>query len=111
MFELADDFGRLLAQLARDLVVAPLGLDLGADFVEIAFARRRDAEHVVPDVAAGKLDRIVVDADVAGEGLRDPVEAARNIGPRLAGGGTAGAIDRVDRDRGKSKLLRRLDHA
>src|SRR5712672_965698 len=109
--ELADHFGRLRAQLARDLVVAPPRFDLAADFVERAFARGCDAEHVVPDIAAGKLDRIVVDADVAGEGLRNQVEAARNIGDRLAIGGTAGAIDCLDRDRGQSELLRRLDHA
>ena len=111
LLELLHHFGRLGAQPGRDLVVAPLRLDLVLDLVEIAFARRRDAEHVVPDIAAVELDRIVVDADVAGEGLRDHVEAARNVGHRLAVGGAAGAIDGVDGDGGQPELLRGLDHA
>jgi hypothetical protein len=83
LIELLDHLGRLGAQAAADLVVAPACLDLILDLVDRAFARRRDAENVEPDIAAAELDRIVVDADVAGEGLRDDVEALRNAGNRL----------------------------
>src|ERR1700730_18747174 len=111
MFELASHFGRLGPQPGRARVVTPPRLDLILDLVETALARRRDAEHIVPDIAAAKLDRVVVDADIAVEGLRDHVEAARNIGHQLTVGKAAGAIDRVDRDGGQSELLRRLDRA
>ena len=69
------------------------------------------SEHVIPDVAAVELDRIVVDADIAVEGLRDDVEAAGNVGHQLAVEEAAGAIDGVDGHGGKPELLRGFDHA
>ena len=70
--QLLHHLGRLGLQPARDLVGAPARLDLVLDLVERAFARRRDAEHVVPDIAAAIGDRVIVDADVAVEGLARP---------------------------------------
>ena len=61
----------------------------------------RDAENVVPDITAVECDRIVVDADIAGKGLRDDIEAVGNAGRELAVGKAAGAIDRVDGDGGQ----------
>ena len=110
LVELLHHVGRLGAQTAGDLVVAPARLDLVLDLVEGAVARRGDAEHVVPDIAAAIGNRLVVDADVAVEGLRDDVEAGRDIG-RLAVGQAAGAVDGIDGDGGEPQLLRGLDHA
>jgi hypothetical protein len=47
----------------------PSRLDLVPDLIEVALARRCDAQNVVPDIAAVKRDRIVVDANIAVEGL------------------------------------------
>src|SRR6185295_10949797 len=110
VLELLHHLGRFRPQLARDLVFAPFRLDLAANLVERALARGRNAQHVVPDIAAGKLDRFIVHADVAVEGLRNHVKAARNVGDGLAIGQAAGAIDSVDRDGGQAELLRSLDH-
>src|SRR3984893_11359533 len=110
LFELLHHFGGLGPQLARDLVVAPSGLDLVLDLVEAAFARWRDAENVVPDIAAVERNRIVVDADVAVEGLRDDIETARNVVAQLTARGAAGAIDGVDGDGGEPEFLGGFDH-
>jgi len=48
------------------------------DLTEVAIARRRNADHVVPDIATTALDRMVVDADIAADGLRTDIEAARD---------------------------------
>src|SRR5919206_169299 len=49
VFELLHHLGRLGLQLGRDLVLPPARLDLIADLIQIAVARGRDGEHVVPD--------------------------------------------------------------
>src|SRR4029077_11211535 len=109
--ELLDAVGRFRFQPGRDLVLAPFRLDLVADLVEVALARGRDAEHVIPDIAAIELDRLVVDADIAAEGLRDHVEAARDILHGLAVRHPPGAIDGIDRDGGEPELLRGFGYA
>ena len=76
--------------------------------------RSRDgvmAENIVPDIAAVELDGIVVDADVAVEGLRDDVEAAGDVRRRLAAGKAARAVHGVDGDGGEPQFLRGLDNA
>src|SRR6266702_777208 len=111
LFEFLNHLGRLGAQAAGDLVVAPSGLDLVLDLVKAPFARRRDAENVVPDIAVVERDGVVVDTHIAAKGLRDDIETAGNVGRQLPVGETAGAIDRVDGDGGKPKLLCGLDDA
>ncbi len=91
-----------------DLVVAPLRLDLALHLVESALARRRDAGDVVPDIAAVGLERIVVDADVGGEGGVDHFGGVGKVLGRLAGGIAAGAVDRVVGDDGQLQFLRRF---
>src|SRR5262245_51423580 len=97
LFELLDHLGGLGAKSARNLVLAPLGFDLVAHLIERTLTRRRDADHVVPDVAAIELDRVVVDADVAVESLRDHIEPAWDAGDGLAVGHAAGTVYGVDR--------------
>src|ERR1035437_5695210 len=109
LIELLNHLRRLGPQPAGDLVVAPFRLDLVLDLVKVAFVRRGDAQNVVPYIAATELDGIVVDAHIAGEGLRDDIQSARNVGHQLAAGLAAGAIDGVDGDGGQSQLLRGLD--
>src|ERR1700687_2632848 len=84
----------------------PARFDLVLDLIEVTLARGGDAEDVVPDIAALERDRIVVDADIAVEGLRDDIETDRNVGCRLAAGEAAGAIDAVDGDGSKTQFLR-----
>src|SRR5712691_9369182 len=86
-------------------------LDLVLDLVKAPFARRRDAENIVPDIAVVERDGVVVDTHIAAKGLRDDIETAGNVGHQLPVGKTAGAIDRVDGDGGKPKFLRGLDDA
>src|SRR5262249_4230081 len=85
-------------------------LDLVLDLVERAFVRRRDTEHVVPDIAAAIGDRIVVAADVAVEGGRNQIEALRNAAHGLAVRRPARTIHSVDGDGRQSQLLRGVDH-
>jgi hypothetical protein len=51
------------------------------------------------------LYRLVLDADVAGESGGHDVDALRQVGHRLAIGGTARAVDGLDRGRFQSELL------
>ena len=51
------------------------------------------------------MQRVVVDADIAGESGGDHVRLLRQIGDRLAVGRTAGAVDRVDGDGLEPELL------
>src|SRR5579871_1667965 len=109
--EFLDHFGRLVAQPARDLIGPPSGFDLILDLVQVAFVRGGDSENVVPDITAVVGNRVVVDADVAVEGLRDDVEPARNVLCRLTLGRTARTIHGVKGHGFQAKLLRGVDHA
>ena len=71
--------------------------DLALDLVESAVARRRDAGDVVPDVTAVGFERIVVDADVGGEGGADDSPACGRLVDELAARIAAGAVDGIDR--------------
>src|SRR5205085_10540445 len=99
------------AQPRWDLVVAPFGLDLILDLLEGAFARRRDAQDVVPDVTTLERDRVVIDADIAVEGLRDDVETVRDAGHRLTVWHRAGAIDGIDGDGVEAEFPGRFNDA
>src|SRR4029077_2283602 len=89
--ELVEEIGRLGLEAGGDLVLAPARLAWALDFLERAIARRRDAGHGIPDVAAIGLDRVVVDAHVGTKrGLYHTAEAAEigeRLFPRVAGGG------------------------
>src|ERR1700679_2528732 len=82
-------------------------LDIGFDLVEAAIMGRRDRGDRIPYVTAVRIDRIVVDADVAGKTGGHDVAAMRNIDDRLAVGIVSGAIDREADDR-KFFLRRRF---
>src|SRR5262249_19163537 len=111
LFELLDHLHGLGAQAARNLVLAPFGFDLVAHFIERTLARRRDADHVVPDIAAVELDRVVVDAEFAVESLRAHIGPARAVGAGLPVRHAAGTGDGIDRHGGEPELLRGLDDA
>src|SRR3569833_2745717 len=83
LVQLLYQLGRLRPQPCRDLVLAPAGCDLVLDLVEGAIARGRDAENLVPDVAAPIRNRLIVYADIAIDGLRNHVETERNVRCRL----------------------------
>ena len=83
-------------------------LDLAFYLVEIALARRRNAGHVVPDIAAIGLERIVVDADVGRERGVDHFGGVGKVFDRLAVGVAAGAVDGVVGDDRQLQFLRRV---
>ena len=59
--------------------------------------RRRNAVDVEPEEAAvWQLQRIVIDADIAGESGGDDIRRLRQIGNRFAVRPAAGAVDSVD---------------
>src|SRR6202034_2010483 len=92
-------------------VIVPARYDLVLARIEATFMRWGDADNVVPDIAAVERDRIVVDADIAVEGLGDDIEALGDVGRKLAIGRAAGTVDGVDRHGGKAELLGRFGDA
>ena len=69
VLQILDQAGALFRELAARFLVAPGGDDLVADLVERALARGIDRGDLEPDIAVvGRRDRLVVDADVGGEG-------------------------------------------
>ena len=82
--ELVEHFGRLGAQNVGDLVVPPARFELVFDLVERPFPLGRNARHFVPDIAAGDLQRIVLDADLGRERGGEQALGLRNAAHRLA---------------------------
>src|SRR5439155_19532489 len=104
-----DTFYRLSGTPLGYLIYAPACLDLILHFVEGALARRRDGDHVVPDVAAARqLQRRIVDADLGGERAGDDVGTDGKIRNRLAVRCAAGTVGGIDRARGQIQFLRDL---
>src|SRR6185312_5939632 len=111
LFKLLDHLRRLVAQPARNLIGAPSRFDLILDLIQAAFVRRGDADDIVPNIPAVIGNGVVVDADVAVEGLRNHIQPARNVCRRLSIGHAARPIYRLDGHGCQAKLLRGFDHA
>src|SRR5262249_39888865 len=95
--EPAGDFCGLGIDAFDGLVLAKARLDPVLELVELALARRRYLDHIVPDEAAAReRKRLVLIADLGVKSTADHVSSCRQIGDRLALGRPPGAIDRLD---------------
>ena len=104
--ELAKELVRFCLQALADLVVTPARGHLVFHFIERAFTRRRYAGDVEIEITATRqLQRLSVDANIAGKGGVDHVRILRQPGDGLAVGRAPGAVDRLNVDRLETKFL------